>query len=126
MSKKTTKVSDNGRKSYPELKESFEKVIVKHQHFNGGTARTTAILVQDGIVHVGVSKYSNRTFQFSKSKGQNAALGRAEHSANVFHGVEKARVSKDKRREELSFSIVATEGNSVDDIIISLIGTKKS
>lgn len=119
-------IISNGRKSFSELKKSFEKVIVKHEYLTGGQVRTTAILVQDGIVHVGISKFSNRGLTFSKSKGSFAALGRAELAANIMHGIEAPRKSKDKRREELSFSVFSSEEISVDDIITSLTTVKKS
>lgn len=115
-------VEKNGRKNYSELKESFEKVIVKHEYQEGGRVRTTALLVQDGIVHVGISKFSNRGLTFSKSKGSQAALGRAELAANIMHGVETTRKSKAKRREELSYSVFSSDEQSVDDIITSFIG----
>ena len=120
------KVTGNGRQSYPELRKSFEKVHVKYDKHEDGTVRTTGILVRDGVVHVGVSLFSNRTYQFSKSKGRNMALGRAEHAANVFHGIETVRESKEKRREELSYSIISTEDKTVDAIITEFLGTQQS
>lgn len=113
----SVKVTSNGRLSYNELKAKFEKVFVTYTHNEDGTGRTTALLIQDGVVHVGVSKFSNRTYQFSKSKGRNMALGRAELAANVFHGVEETRESKINRREELSYSIQSTEDQTVDQIV---------
>lgn len=110
-------ITKNGRKDYLTLKKSFERVIVKHEYGKGGTVRTTALLVQDGIVHVGVSKFSNRGLQFSKSKGSLTALGRAELAANILHGVEVVRKSKEKRREELSYSLISTNENTVDNIL---------
>jgi hypothetical protein len=119
-------VLKNGRKDYSELKKSFEKVLVQHEYQKGGTVRTTALLVQDGIVHVGVSKFSNRGNVFSKSKGSQAALGRAELAANIMHGVETPRKSKEKRREELSYSLFSSNEKSVDSIIASFITTPKA
>lgn len=115
-------ITKNGRKDYKQLKDTFEKVLVKHEYQVGGTVRTTALLVQDGIVHVGISKFSNRGNTFSKSRGSQTALGRAELAANVVHGVELARKSKEKRREELSYSIISTEENTVDNILVSFLG----
>ena len=120
------KITSNGRRSYAELKKSFEKVFVKYDKNTDGTVRTTGLLVRDGVVHVGVSLFSNRTYQFSKSKGRNMALGRAEHAANVFHGVETTRESKDRRREELSYSIISTEEKPVDTIIAEFLSTQQS
>ena len=108
------------------LKKSFEKVLVKHEYQPGGTVRTTALLVQDGIVHVGVSKFSNRGNVFSKSKGSQAALGRAELAANIMHGVESQRKSKEKRREELSYSLFSSDDNSVDNIIATFVTSQES
>lgn len=110
-------ITKNGRKDYSTLKKSFERVLVKHEYGKGGQIRTTALLVQDGIVHVGVSKFSNRGLQFSKSKGSLTALGRAELAANILHGVETVRQSKEKRREELSYSLISTDENSVSNIV---------
>lgn len=113
----SVKVTSNGRSSYNDLKSKFEKVFVTYQFNNDGTGRTTALLVQDGVVHVGVSKFSNRTYQFSKSKGRSMALGRAELAANVFHGVEETRLSKEGRREELSYSVQSSEEQTVENIV---------
>lgn len=121
----SVKVTNNGRSTYNQLKNSFERVFVTYQRNDDGTAKTTALLVQDGIVHVGVSKHSNRTYQFSKSKGRNMALGRAELAYNVFNETERPRNSKANRREELSYSIVSNENQTVDDILSLYINKKK-
>ena len=115
-------VTKNGRKDYKQLKESFEKVLVKHEYGKGGKIRTVALLIQDGIVHVGVSKFSNRGNVFSKSRGSLTALGRAELAANIMNGDEVARKSKEKRREELSYSLFSSKEKSVDNIVTSLLG----
>jgi hypothetical protein len=120
----SVKVTSNGRSTLPQLHEKFEKVYLKYDKTEDGTAKVTAALVHDGIVHIGVSKFSNRTYNFSKTKGRAMALGRAELAANIFYGVETVRQSKEKRREELSFSIKATDQSSVDDIVTSFLGFK--
>jgi hypothetical protein len=116
------KVTSNGRSTLPELQEKFEKVYIKYDRSEDGTARTTAILVNDGVAHVGVSKFSNRTFNFSRTKGRSMALGRAELSANIFYGLETQRESKLKRREELSFSIQTNSQEELEGVITSITG----
>lgn len=120
----SVKVTSNGRSTLPQLQEKFEKVYLKYERSEEGTAQVTAALVHDDVVHIGVSKFSNRTYNFSKTKGRAMALGRAELAANIFYGVETTRQSKEKRREELSFSIKATTDNAVDNIITAFLGIK--
>jgi len=108
----------NGRASYEELKQKYDKVLLRHNHNEDGTVRTTCLLVKDLAVFVGVSKFSNRTFNFSKKKGRAIAQGRAELAASLFNGeITEPRKMKAKRREELSYIIVASENNTVEDII---------
>ena len=122
----SVKVTSNGRSSFPELKEKFEKVYLKYDRNEDGTAKVTAAIVHDGIVHIGVSKFSNRTYNFSRTKGRAIALGRAELAANVFYGVESTRLSKASRREELSFSIQTSQGSreELDTVLTSFLGIK--
>ena len=118
----SVKVTSNGRSSLPVLQDKFEKVYLKYDRYENGTARTTAILVNDGLVHVGISKFSNRTYNFSRTKSRSMALGRAEHAANIFYGIESVRESKEKRREELSFSIQTSSQDEIEGVITSLTG----
>lgn len=120
----SVKVTSNGRSSLPQLREKFEKVYLKYDRYEDGTAKVTAALVFDGVVHVGVSKFSNRTYNFSKTKGRAMALGRAELAANVYHGVETLRQSQNSRREELSFSILTSSANTTENILSSVLGFK--
>lgn len=121
----SVKVTSNGRSSLPQLREKFQKVYLKYDKNEDGTARVTAALVRDGVVHIGISKFSNRTYNFSKTKGRAMALGRAELAANVFYQTELARTSANSRREELSFSIkTSNTDTTVDDVIQSFFGIK--
>lgn len=121
----SVKVKDNGRSTLPQLNEKFDKVIIKYDYDKDGTVKTTAFLVDNddhGVIHIGVSKFSNRTFNFSKSKGRVIALGRAELSFNIYNDVEAVRLSKDNRREELSYTINANEVHTTDDILKNHFG----
>ena len=116
----------NGRKSYEQLQEQYEKFIIRHNLNEDGTARTTCLLVREGNVFVGVAKFSNRTFHYNKKKGRAIAQGRAEHAAAVFAGTTAKRVSQEKRREELSYIILSSEENTVDDIISNFFVNSES
>jgi hypothetical protein len=116
-----SKVTNNGRSSVQDLKKKYKSVFLNYKKYEDGTVRTTAFLVSENAVHVGVSKFSNRGDQFNKSRGRYMALGRAEYAANVFEGSESQRGSHTTRREELCFTIVAKDGQTVDSIVESLI-----
>lgn len=116
----------NGRATYEELREQYERVIIRHNVNDDGTARTTCFLVRDGTIFVGVSKFSNRTFNFSRKKGRAIAQGRAEHAVSVFSGETNKRESQEKQREELSFSIKSSENNPVSDILDNYLGSSES
>ena len=118
----SVKVTSNGRSTLPQLQEKFEKVYIKYDRVLDGPAKVTVLLINDGVAHVGVSKFSNRTFNFSKTKGRSMALGRAELAANIFYGIETVRNSKGKRREELSFSIQTSSQEELEGVITSLTG----
>lgn len=90
------------------------------------TATTTCVLVDGNEVFIGVSKFSNRTFNFSKKKGRAIAQGRAEHAFNVFNGDATKRVSQEKRREELSYIVIGTSENPVENILEGLLGKNES
>ncbi len=107
----------NGRLSYEQLRKQYDRVIIRHCNDKDGTGRTTCLLIREGTVFVGVAKFSNRTFTFSKKKGRVMAQGRAEHSVAVFDGKATVRVSKEKRREELSYIVKPSEHETVEDII---------
>lgn len=114
----------NGRSSYEELKKNYDKVIVRHHKDEDGTARTTCFLVSENTVHVGVAKFSNRTFNFSKKKGHAIARGRAEFAALVHSNKVNKRTTP--RREELSFSVTATEGYSTESILNDFLHSSES
>lgn len=116
----------NGRLTYEELRKEYEKVIIRHHLNDDGTARTTCFLVRGGHVFVGVAKFSNRTFNFSRKKGRAIAQGRAEHAHDVFSGKAVPRESALKRREELSFTISSSEGYSVESILSDFLGNSDS
>jgi hypothetical protein len=121
-----SKVTKNGRHSYEELFDLYDKVYIRHNYNKeDGTARTTCLLVNENVVHVGVAKFSNRTFNFSKTKGRNMAQGRAEIAASVFNGEIEVRESKEKRREELSYSVIASQELSVEEIVARFIHNDK-
>lgn len=116
----------NGRGTYEQLRQQYDKVYIRHQKIEDGSARTLCLLVQENMVFVGVAKFSNRTFSFSKKKGRAIAQGRAELANDVFSGKTLPRVSKQKRREELSFTVKATTDNTVQDIIDSFLGKSEA
>jgi hypothetical protein len=63
------KVTSNGRSTYDELRSTFDKVYVRHQlNDTDGTARTICVLVEGTTLHVGVSKFSNRTLTYNKKQ----------------------------------------------------------
>jgi hypothetical protein len=103
------------------IDETFNKVFLNYKKFEDGTIRTTAYLVSENSVHVGVSLFSNRGDNFNKSRGRQMALGRAEYAFNVYSGTESSRDSHGKRREELSFTVLASNGQTVADIVESLL-----
>lgn len=110
-------MTPSNRSTIQELRDNFDKVYIKYNTNTDNTRAATVLLVNDGVVHVGVSKFCNRDISYSKKKGRTMALGRAEHAANVFYGLESVRESKSKRREELSYSILSTDETTVDNIV---------
>ena len=116
----------NGRSTYEELKAKYKRVYIRHVHQDSGTTKTICLLVNDGEVHVGLSKFSNRGATFHKRKGRIIAQGRAELAASVSTGETHARVGTQKRREELSFTVNASELSSVEEIIKNLLGTNEA
>lgn len=116
----------NGRATYEELRQQYDKVIIRHVQLDNGTARTTCLLVSGDSVHVGVARFSNRTFNFSKKKGRAIAQGRAEHAHAVFSNEAVRRVSQDKRREKLSYTFTATEDNTVEDFLSNFFENNES
>lgn len=113
------KITSNGRSSYPQLRSQFSKVFLSYRKSEDGSIKTTAFIVSENAVHVGVSLFSNRGDNFNKSRGRQMALGRAELAFNVYSGKETARSSK--RRQELTFTILASSEQSVDSIVESLL-----
>jgi hypothetical protein len=118
---KKTKPSDNGRSSLEILKKSFDRVIIKHSKSQDGSGRTTVLLVNGTTIHVGVAKFSNRGDSFSRSHGRLIAQGRAELAAEIFKGKLDNRVSADKQREVLSYTLnVETEVQSTIDQFLNV------
>jgi len=115
------KITSNGRSSITQLKSSFKKVFLSYQKSEDGSIKTTAFLVTENSVHVGVSLFSNRGDMFNKSRGRQMALGRAEYAFNVYSGKEQSRKSHESRRQELSFTILAAEGKTIESIVESLL-----
>jgi hypothetical protein len=116
-----SKITSNGRSSYSQLRSQHQKVFLSYKKQEDGSIRTTAFIVSENAVHVGVSLFSNRGDTFNKSRGRQMALGRAELAFNVYSGKEAARASHLKRRQELNFTIVASSENTVDSIVDSLL-----
>ena len=113
----------NGRSSYNELRKTYDRTIIRHEQQDDGTARTTCVLVSGNSVFVGVARFTNRTFNFSKKKGRAIAQGRAEHAVNVFNNETTRRQSQNKRREELSYTLSGANAESVQALIEGLIPT---
>jgi hypothetical protein len=116
-----SKIKSNGRSTVQELKKKFKAVFLHYTKKEDGTVKTTAFLVEENAVHVGVSLFSNRGDQFNKSRGRQMALGRAEHAYNVSVGTETSRQTHASRRQELSFTIVTKNGETVDNLVESLL-----
>lgn len=116
----------NGRRTYEQLRQEYERVYIRHQQNKDGTAKTSCLLVLENVVFIGVAKFSNRALSFSRKKGRVIAQGRAELAFDVFFGKTPPRASKEKRREELSFTIKATTNNTVQDIIDSFLGRNEA
>lgn len=107
----------NGRATYAELREKYEKVCIRHHLNKDGTARTICLLIKEGNVYVGIAKFSNRTFNFSKKKGRAMAQGRAEHAHAVASGKVDRRESQEKRREKLSYTVTSSEDTTTENIV---------
>jgi hypothetical protein len=116
-----SKIVSNGRSTIPQLKKKFKKVFLNYKKLEDGKIQSTAFLVGENCVHVGVSMFSNRGDNFNKSRGRQMALGRAEYAFNVYSGTESLRPSHSKRQQELSFTIVASGESTVDSIVESLL-----
>jgi hypothetical protein len=118
-----SKIVSNGRSTIPQLKLKFKKVFLNYKKLEDGRIRSTAFLVSENTVHVGVSMFSNRGDNFNKSRGRQMALGRAEYAFNVYSGTEALRPSHSdaKRRQELSFTIVASGETTIESIVESLL-----
>lgn len=117
MSKKSVKPTDNGRSSLEQLKKEYTRVIIKHDKSEDGSARTTVLLLDGNVLHVGVAKFSNRGDVFSRSHGRLIAQGRAELAAEVSRGKSSTRVSSAKQREALSYTIDGLEAEEVQEFI---------
>jgi len=115
------KITSNGRSTVLQLKEKFKSVFLHYKKMEDGSVRTTAFLVSENAVHVGVSLFSNRGDAWNKSRGRQMALGRAEYAFNVFSGKEQARKSHASRRQELNFTVVAKGEETIDSIVESLL-----
>ena len=110
---------DNGRNTYEQLKSQFDRTLIRHDRSDDGTARTTCLLVSGNNVYVGIAKFSNRTFNFSKKKGRAIAQGRAEHAFNVFTGETSRRTSQETRREQLSYTVSTNDSTELQSVIDS-------
>ena len=113
------KVTSNGRSTYDELRTAYDKVYVRHQKNEDGTVKTVCVLVEGNNLHVGVSKFSNRTYSYNKKKGRLIAQGRAELAAAVSAGTETSRTTP--RRETLSFTVTCEGTENLETAIGSFI-----
>lgn len=126
------RVRDNGRKSLAELREMFDKVIIRYfpstvtdKHGNEKEVVKTMVALVDGTnVHFGVSKWSNRGLQYSKTKGRAIAMGRAEIAFNVSCGEEHQRPAHIVGVDPLSYSVVV-EDPTVKNIVRTFFGVEE-
>jgi len=111
------KVVDNGRMSLTELNEIFDKVIIRYFHEEitdkqgnkKDVVKTMVALVNGTNVHIGVSKWSNRGFLYSKTKGRAMAMGRAEIAFNNFQSIESPREAHYSGIDPLAYSTTVLE-----------------
>lgn len=115
------KVTSNGRSTISQLKQNFKKVFLNYKKNEDGSIKTTAFLITENSVHIGVSLFSNRGDVFNKSVGRQMALGRAEYAFNVFSGKESSRKSHESRRQELSFTVLASNEKTIESIVESFL-----
>ena len=115
------RITSNGRSSISQLKQNFKKVFLHYKKNDDGSVKTTAFLVTENSVHIGVSLFSNRGEMFNKSRGRQMALGRAEYAFNVYSGKERSRKSHETRRQELSFTVVSSSEKTIESIIESFL-----
>lgn len=133
MARSGVKVTSNGRRSLQELQEMFDKVIIRYipgkskddTGVEKETVKTIVALVMGNDVHVGVSKWSNRGLEYSKTSGRARAAGRAEIAFNIFKNIETPRKSHidHTTNEALSYSI-KVDNTSVKNIVNTIIGVE--
>lgn len=126
------KVTDNGRKSLAELNEMFDKVIIRYFHSTitdkcgeeKEVVKTMVALVDGTQVHFGVSKWSNRGFMYSKTKGRAMAMGRAEIAFNAFKGLEHERQAHYSGADPLAYSVVVSDPTA-KNIVSAFLGVEE-
>lgn len=124
---------NNGRKSLPELNEIFDKVIVRYHpsiavEKDGSkkeTIKTIVALVSGNTVYVGISKWSNRGFQYSKTKGRAMAMGRAEIAFNNSKSIEGIREAHYSGLDPLAYTTTINGELTTRNIIESLIAVEE-
>lgn len=136
---KVPKVTDNGRKSMEELQEMFDKVVVRYfpgtatgtdektgEEITRETMKTVVALVLGNEVHVGISKWSNRGLEYSKTAGRARAAGRAEIAFNTSKNLETPRKSHidHTTNENLSYTF-HLENPTVKNVVCALIGVEE-
>lgn len=127
------RVTDNGRKSLPELNEMFDKVIIRYYPSTSiekdgadkETIKTIVALVNGNTVHVGVSKWSNRGLQYSKTKGRAMAMGRAEIAFNNSKKIEGVREAHYSGIDPLAYTTTISGEPTLRNIIDSLIAVEE-
>lgn len=127
------RVTDNGRKSLEELKEMFDKVIIKYYPGTDvdkygderDTMKTVVALVAGNTVHVGVSKWSNRGLLYSKTKGRAMAMGRAEIAFNNFRNIESPREAHYEGASRLAYSTTVSGEPTPRNVIGALVAIEK-
>ena len=125
------KVTNNGRKSLPELNEMFDKVIIRYftntvtdkHNVEKEVVKTMVALVSGINVHIGVSKWSNRGLLYSKTKGRAIAMGRAEIAFNNYKSTETPREAHYSGTDPLAYSAVIKDP-TVKNIVQSFLAVE--
>lgn len=127
------RVIDNGRKSLDELNEIFDKVVIRYYpgiavDKNGverETVKTIVALVLGKTMHIGVSKWSNRGYQYSKTRGRLTAMGRAEIAFNNFKKIENVREAHYTGLDPLAYTTELPNEPTLHNIVNSLIAVEE-
>lgn len=127
------RVTNNGRKTLPELNEMFDKVVVRYYPttvfdktgVKRDAIKTIVALVMGNTIHVGVSKWSNRGYQYSKTKGRAMAMGRAEIAFNNHKDIEHPREAHYSGADPLAYTAAINGEPTLRNIVDSLIAVEE-